>query len=380
MPRRSTLKTVGLFAGIGGFELGLAKAGHEIACFCEIEPTAQAVLRKRFNGVEIKDDIRLMSRLPRATELVVAGFPCQDLSQVGRARGVLGEKSSIVSQVFRLLKRSRVPWLILENVPFMLYLDRGAAIRYITSHLEALGYSWAYRTVDTRSFGLPQRRERVFLLASLEDEPWKKLYRDDVPPSNQAGDTPPCGFYWTEGNRGIGWALNAIPTLKGGSGLGIPAPPAIWLKDDSIVTPNLRDGERVQGFSADWTKPAESEGRPGLRWRLIGNAVTTPVSEWLGGLLADGIGPEPERLRSLRSGDSWPAAAMGRKRERYEVGVSKWPLRRKMKPIDEFLCYEPRALSYKAASGFWHRLRASNLGYPAEFARALKAHIRSSRP
>jgi DNA (cytosine-5)-methyltransferase 1 len=176
----TTLKTVGLFAGVGGFEFGIAKAGHDITSLCEIDPAARAVLRKRFDGVGINEDIRLMSRLPRGTELVVAGFPCQDLSQVGQTRGMLGEKSGIVSHVFRLLEKIRAQWVLLENVPFMLRLDRGAAIRYVTSRLETLGYSWAYRTVDTRSFGLPQRRERVFLLAGLKEEPWKKLYNDGV--------------------------------------------------------------------------------------------------------------------------------------------------------------------------------------------------------
>lgn len=377
----TTLKTVGLFAGIGGFEVGLAKAGHDVACLCEIDPAARAVLRKRFDGIEIKEDIRLISRLPRGTELVVAGFPCQDLSQVGQARGMLGEKSGIVSHVFRLLQKTRVRWVVLENVPFMLCLDRGAAIRYVTSRLEALGYSWAYRTVDTRSFGLPQRRERVFLLAGLKEEPWKKLYLDSVSSvPSRSGDGPPCGFYWTEGNRGLGWAPNAIPTLKGGSGLGIPSPPAIWLKDGSIVTPDLRDAERVQGFSADWTKPAESVDGRGVRWRLVGNAVSTKVSEWLGTSLADGYGPAPEGLRGLGSSDRWPSAAMGRKGERFEVPVSKWPVARKQTSIEEFLRYEPRALSHKAAAGFWQRLRASSLAYPADFASALKAHIRASRP
>ncbi|MBI4910998.1 MAG: DNA (cytosine-5-)-methyltransferase [Acidobacteria bacterium] len=377
----TSLKSVGLFAGIGGFELGLAKAGHEITHLCEIDPAAQAVLRKRFDAVKVDEDIRRISRLPKGTELVAAGFPCQDLSQVGQARGMSGEKSGIVSHVFRLLATNRVQWVLLENVPFMLHLDRGAAIHYVTGQLEALGYSWAYRTVDTRSFGLPQRRARVFLLAGLDEDPWRKLFHDGVPSMEARTEkAPPCGFYWTEGNRGIGWAPNAIPTLKGGSGLGIPSPPAIWLRDGSIVTPEIRDAERVQGFAADWTKPAESVGGRGIRWRLVGNAVTTRVSEWLGASLADGYGPEPGGLRALGTRDLWPAAAMGQNGERFEVRASKWPVRRNPKSIEDFLCYEPRALSHKAASGFWQRLKASNLDYPADFARDLKDHIRISQP
>jgi DNA (cytosine-5)-methyltransferase 1 len=371
------LKTVGLFAGIGGLELGLAKAGHELVFLCEIDSAARAVLKKRFDGIEIKEDIRLIPKLPPETELVVAGFPCQDLSQVGPTRGLRGEKSSIVSQVFKLLEKTRVQWVLLENVPFMLRLNKGAAIRHMTSRLESLGYSWAYRTVDTRSFGLPQRRERVFLLAGLNEEPWRKLYAQDFEPA-LAGldDGPPCGFYWTEGNRGLGWAPHALPTLKGGSGLGIPSPPAIWLRDGSIVTPDIRDAERLQGFAVDWTKPAESQTTRGARWRLVGNAVTTNVSEWLGHLLANGNNASPENLKLLKKSDPWPAAAMGCQKTRFAVPISKWPVKRKAKSIEDFLRYEPRSLSYRATSGFWARLQASPLNYPADFAKALKAHIR----
>jgi DNA (cytosine-5)-methyltransferase 1 len=375
------MKTLGLFAGIGGFEVGLAKAGHQILRLCELDPAAQAVLKERFDGVPVEADIRSLSRFPRGTDLVVGGFPCQDLSQVGRTRGVGGEKSGIVSHVFRLLDVSRVPYVLLENVPFMLHLDRGAAIRYITSELEKLGYSWAYRTVDTRSFGLPQRRERVFLLASRDESPWTRLFSEsasnhDSPVTNLA----PCGFYWTEGNRGLGWAHDAIPTLKGGSGLGIPSPPAIWRRNDSIVTPDLRDAERLQGFDENWTQPAESVGARGARWRLVGNAVTTRVSEWLGTALSNGCGPEPKGIRSLDRRDPWPSAAMGKDGERFEVPATKWPVKRKMPSIEKFLDYEPHPLSHKATSGFWKRLEASNLSYPSAFAQALKVHIRHSRP
>lgn len=381
MPQGLSLRTVGLFAGIGGFEVGLSKAGHKISFLCEIDPAARAVLAKRFDGIEVKEDIRLIEQLPDETELLVAGFPCQDLSPAGPARGVRGAKSGIVSHVFRILEKTRVQWVLIENVPFMLQLHRGAAIRYITARLEALGYSWAYRTIDTRAFGLPQRRERVFLLAALKGEPWRKLYEDNVTVApRQAGNTPPCGFYWTEGNRGLGWAPNALPTLKGGSGLGIPSPPAIWCRDGSIVTPDLRDAERLQGFSADWTKPAERVGARGSRWRLVGNAVTTDVAEWLGTMLANGFHSEPQRLRSLRKRDPWPIAAMGERGTRFEVSVSKYPVERKLKPIEDFLRYDAHPLSYRATSGFWQRLKASPLIYPAEFASALKAHIRASRP
>src|SRR5690606_19679397 len=91
-----------------------------------------------------------------------------------------------------------------------------------------------------------------------------------------------CGFYWTEGLRGLGWAVNAVPTLKGGSSIGIPSPPAIVLPDGRVVTPDIRDAERLQGFPADWTKVAETVARRSARWRLVGNAVSVPAADWIG--------------------------------------------------------------------------------------------------
>src|SRR5882762_176061 len=102
------MQVAGLFAGIGGFERGLQKSGHHAELFCEILPTAQAVLTARFPGVPIAPDIVRLKSLPRSVELLCAGFPCQDLSQAGRTRGLDGEQSGLIEEVFRLLKKRRV--------------------------------------------------------------------------------------------------------------------------------------------------------------------------------------------------------------------------------------------------------------------------------
>src|SRR5207249_4279742 len=94
----------------------------------------------------------------------------------------------------------------------------------------------------------------------------------------------------TEGTKGLGWGIDVVPTLKGGSTLGIPSPPAILMPDGRIVTPDIRDAERLQGFTADWTSCAvdNPEKRNGPRWKLVGNAVSVPVAEWLGRRLRTG--------------------------------------------------------------------------------------------
>ena len=106
---------------------------------------------------------------------------------------------------------------------------------------------------------IPQRRRRVYLLASRSENPEEYLFGEDAgEPDKEHHAGRACGFYWTEGLRGLGWAVDAVPTLKGGSTIGIPSPPAIWMPDGRIVTPDIRDAEQLQGFDPDWTKPAEA--------------------------------------------------------------------------------------------------------------------------
>lgn len=259
------LRIVGLFAGIGGVERGLRAAGHEAELLCDIDAGCQAVLRKRFKDIPLHGDVRTLRSLP-AIDVLAAGFPCTDLSQAGRTAGISGAQSSLVGEVFRLLdqRSTQLTWLLLENVPFMLQLDKGRAMRFLVDELESRGFSWAYRIVDTRAFGLPQRRKRVILLASQSEDPRGVLLADDAPSSvNEPDEQVACGFYWTEGLRGLGWAANAIPTLKGGSTVGIPSPPAIIFPNGDVRTPDVRDAERLQGFPPDWTKPVAGVGLRG---------------------------------------------------------------------------------------------------------------------
>src|SRR5947209_14620515 len=145
----------------------------------------------------------------------------------------------------------------------MLQLDRGRAMSWLTNQLDNRGYTWAYRVVDSRAFGLPQRRQRVLLLASRTRDPRSPLLaQDDGEPTVPDRTGLACGFYWTEGTRGLGWAVDAVPTLKGGSGLGIASPPAIWRAGTGrIVTPDVRDAERLQGLPPGWTEPGDGDDR-----------------------------------------------------------------------------------------------------------------------
>ena len=346
--------------------MGLQQAGHRATLLCEIEPGANQVLKAHFPDVKLVRDVRQLKTVGDV-QLVTAGFPCQDLSQAGRTAGIVGKNSGLVGEVFRLLDAQRrgPRWLLLENVSFMLQLDRGRGMRYLVDELEARGFAWAYRVVDTQAFGLPQRRQRVILLASKTEDPRNVLFADDAEPVHQELRRGIwCGFYWTEGLRGLGWAVDAVPTLKGGSTIGIPSPPAIWNpRDGSITTPEIRDAERLQGFDADWTLPALGvEGvRRGHRWKLVGNAVSVPVARWVGQRLAEpGVFDEARIASAVRPGVSWPKAAFGSKgKDAFAVTGSMWPVIWPREHLADFFRYPRSPLSARAASGFKSRLDVS---------------------
>jgi DNA (cytosine-5)-methyltransferase 1 len=261
----------------------------------------------------------------------------------------------------------------------MLQLQKGRAMEYLTDSLERTGFRWAYRVIDARSFGLPQRRQRVLLLASRTDDPRCILFPDDsgvharFEPVESA-----CGFYWTEGSKGLGWAVDAVPTLKGGSTIGIPSPPAIWLRHTTgaIEQPEIRDAERLQGFPVDWTAPACSVPgvRAGARWKLVGNAVSVPMAQWLGECIGEPRPYDDRQDVELPRGAPWPKAAWGVRGERFAAGQSLWPVETDYRHLEPFLRFPTKPLSARASNGFLGRAYASTLRFPSGFLEAVQVH------
>lgn len=370
------IRIAGLFAGIGGIELGFQQAlgdGVSTALLCESWDSAQTVLQHQFPETDLHPDVRHLTKLPRGIDVLTAGFPCTDLSQAGRTAGIGGPASGLVTHVFEMLRlakqaRRRLPWLLIENVPNMLALDNGKAMTYLVQELESLGYRWAYRTVDSRFTGVPQRRRRVILLASRHEDPRCVLFADDAGMrgvEELAEDVH--GFYWTEGRRGLGWAADAVPTLKGGSTLGIPSPPAIWcpnhLPGRRFIKPSISDAEQLQGFPVGWTDVfQDSQRRNGPRWKLVGNAVTVGVSRWVASRIAQPGDPVNEEEMWDRRG-RWPTAAWGSDGKIVKVGVSEFPRREPYRHLLDVVDSESaEALSRRALAGFWGRLSSGNLG------------------
>jgi DNA (cytosine-5)-methyltransferase 1 len=380
-PQHDPLKIAGLFAGIGGIELGFTRADHETKLLCEIEPAAVAVLEERFDVRRLQRDICELKTLPRDTELVAAGFPCQDLSQAGKTAGITGSRSGLIGEVFRLIEKKRVEWLLLENVSFMLQLGRGRALDVIMSELEQLGYKWAYRVVNSRAFGVPQRRERIYILASRHHDPRDVLFVDEVqePCDTRSFSDVACGFYWTEGLRGLGWAVDSVPTLKGGSTIGIPSPPAIIFPSGAVAKPNLRDAERMQGFDEDWTLPAESVVKRGARWKLVGNAVTVNAAAWIAKRLRNPGVYDATGDSEIAHHESWPLAAWNVGKGRHRANLSTWPIHVPSESLERFLQHPTEPLSAKATAGFLSRAKVAKLRFPAGFIFAVENHLARMR-
>ncbi|WP_080716190.1 DNA cytosine methyltransferase [Xanthomonas arboricola] len=370
--KNSTKTVVGLFAGIGGLELGFSRAGYKTEALCEIDPGAQQVLRVQFAGVDLIDDVRAIDTVGNC-DVLCAGFPCQDLSSSGQKNGINGHQSSLVDEVFRILASSEAEWVVIENVRFMLHLNRGEAMARITDGFEKLGYNWAYRVINSQAFGLPQRRHRVYFVASKHGDPRSVLLSGD---NKERGNeklemsvSDHIGFYWTEGTYALGLSRNAIPPLKAGSTIGIPSPPAIFFPDGLVGTPEIRDAERLQGFDVDWTKPAEEVAKASARWRVLGNSVTVPVSEWLATKLQH---PEPyDASNDLPLKGKWSSAAWSIDGKRFEASASDWPVVRRSVGIGEFLQHDVKPLSLRAVTGFLNRAYKGNLNFPPGFLEAV---------
>jgi DNA (cytosine-5)-methyltransferase 1 len=174
------LRVLDLFAGMGGFSLGLHwSGGFETAAFCEIEPSAQAILRKNWPGVPIYDDVRTLTAVRLAADgvgrvdVITGGFPCQDLSIAGRRQGIEAARSGLWSEIVRLVGEIRPRFVIVENVANLVSGPGhrpGAWFGRVLGDLAEVGYDAEWHCVPASAVGAPHGRDRVWVLAYPEQE------------------------------------------------------------------------------------------------------------------------------------------------------------------------------------------------------------------
>jgi DNA (cytosine-5)-methyltransferase 1 len=265
------LKYISLFSGIGGLE----SATRAPLLVCDIDEAARAVLRRRFPNSKIHDDVTALD--PPPADVVAGGWPCQDISVAGLRRGLEGERSGLFFELLRIAERSGAHTVIAENVPNLLSLEGGSAFDLVLESFAASGLRYvAWRTINAREFGLPHERRRVFLVASRHREVALALHRPH-PNAGEAGeDRGFAGFYWTAGLQSICYSKGFVPTLKVGSALSIPSPPALHF-GDVVRKASPAEVLRLQGFDPTEFKDVAAKDI----YRMAGNAVAAPVGRWV---------------------------------------------------------------------------------------------------
>jgi DNA (cytosine-5)-methyltransferase 1 len=157
-----TLRVLDLFSGIGGFSLGLERAGMRTVAFCEIEPYCRAVLRKHWPDVPIFEDVRnLRAEHVGTVDVICGGFPCQDISLAGKGAGLAGERSGLWSEYQRLISELRPAWVIAENVSAL----RSRGLDQVLGSLAEIGYDAEWHCIPAAHVGAPHQRDRVWIVA-----------------------------------------------------------------------------------------------------------------------------------------------------------------------------------------------------------------------
>ena len=173
------MKFIELFAGIGGFRLGLEKAGHQCVWANEFLEKPRRIYEHNFKHAPDGRDIRDVqpNEIPDC-DLLVGGFPCATFSVAGRRTGFGTEdtRGTLFFEICRILRSKRIPYVFLENVKGLLNHDGGRTFGVIIASLDELGYDIQWECVNSKNFGVAQNRERVFIVGSLRGQPRPEVF------------------------------------------------------------------------------------------------------------------------------------------------------------------------------------------------------------
>ncbi len=292
IPTSPKLTVCSFFSGIGGFDLALEKAGMEIVFQSEINAFCQKVLKKHWPNVKLDGDINQINptSIPNS-DLWCGGFPCQDLSLAnqGKRRGLKGERSGLFYRFAELIELRRPRWLIIENVPGLLNSHQGEDFRILIQKLDELGYGVSWRIFDAKYFGTPQRRRRVYIVASFGSlrssfvlfEPGATTIARRAGLGKKETDARSFGNSIQESNQcyaiqhaSIGRKPEAGPQAKG------------YRNDGETYTLDSRGSADAVCKTVDAFRVRKSTGvstrMDNNRHRAIGNAVAVPVIHWIG--------------------------------------------------------------------------------------------------
>lgn len=160
------MKVLDLFSGIGGFSLGLERAGMETVAFCEFDKHAQKVLQKHWPDLPIHDDVRTLDgyQYRGSVDVVCGGFPCQDISVAGKQKGIEAERSGLWAECARLLGEVRPRYAIFENVTALISGDEGRWFQRVLWDISEVGYDAEWHCISASELGAHHHRDRVWII------------------------------------------------------------------------------------------------------------------------------------------------------------------------------------------------------------------------
>ena len=221
-----------LFAGIGGFRLGMEAAGHQCIGFCEIDKFARAsykAIHDTKGEIELHDITTVSDEFIQSighVDVICGGFPCQSFSIAGNRQGFEDTRGTLFFEIARFASILKPRILFLENVKGLLNHDKGRTFETILHTLDELGYDVEWQVLNSKDFGVPQNRERVFIIGHLRREGGRKVFPIDGQIKNvncvrQIGNLIQTSSYGGNPHRGRVYSLKGIsPSLNcmGGGG------------------------------------------------------------------------------------------------------------------------------------------------------------------
>ena len=184
------LKILDLFSGLGGFSLGLERTGcFKTTAFCDNNKYSRLLLQKHWKGVKIYNDVREINKEQLESDgiqfpdVITGGFPCQPFSVAGKQKGTSDDRH-LWPEMFRIIKEFTPRWIIGENVKGLTNIEKGMVFESVCTDLEGEGYEVRAFNIPAAGVGAPHRRERIWIVASLEDSrrslrSWSKFGEKD---------------------------------------------------------------------------------------------------------------------------------------------------------------------------------------------------------
>ena len=320
------IKYIDLFSGIGGFTKAIQDIlGDKAECvgFSEIDKYAVQIYQKHFNHKNYGDITKIQSKHLPNFNVLVGGFPCQAFSIAGKRGGFSDTRGTLFFEIARIIKQKQPRLLLLENVKGLLSHDKGATFLTIISTLDELGYDCQWQVLNSKDFGVPQNRERVFIVGHLRGTPRPEVFPfEGTDKENTKKIINPLkgktdyGWHFEQNvydEKGItrtvkagGGSGNMLKVIKiskegekkkdqnnaacltgGGHSGGNHSDMDLLEKGQKIRRLTPKECERLQGFSDDWTKHGKVYKKNELiesveisdtqRYKTLGNAVTVNV-------------------------------------------------------------------------------------------------------